>query len=315
MSIPFENNILRVMVYFDLFHYPITKEEIHQFLDKKADPIELDKSLTELNAKRLIFRFGQFYALHNDQKLINRRIRGNELAKRLMPKAVHISNFLYQFPFVRAVGISGSLSKNYADESSDFDYFIVTQSGRLWISRTIMHAFKKLTFLTGRQHYYCMNYFVDEEGMQIEEKNIFTATELSTLIPVCGNGAMDSFFEANEWVNRYFPNHPVNVPQKTKFFGNALKTFIEWFLSHRIFNLMEKYLMHLTAARWKRKEELNKINKRGIRMGIQANEHFAKPNPVFFQQKILLVYEERLAKFEKKWQDRQYSNLSDSLSK
>ncbi|MFI5151917.1 MAG: hypothetical protein ACHQET_01205 [Chitinophagales bacterium] len=316
MSIPFGNNILRAMVYFDLFQYPLTIEEIHQYLNKKAALKDLEKDLAKLSASSLIYKFGQFYSLRKDVELVYRRLRGNGFAKKMLPQAIRISNFLFQFPFVRGVGISGSLSKNFADEFSDIDYFIVTKSGRLWIARTIMHLFKKLTYLTGRQHFYCMNYFVDKDGMQIEEKNIFTATELKTLIPVCGNETMDSLFEANNWVNLYFPNHDLNeVRQKTRKFGNAFKAFTEWIFDHSLFDALEKWLMNVTAARWKKKEDQNKINRRGTKMGLQVNRHFAKPNPVFFQQKILQVYAARLTKFENKWAQINSTPPSDSFSK
>ena len=87
---------------------------------------------------------------------------------------------LFQFPFVRGVFISGSLSKRCAAEKEDVDYFIVTSANRLWIARTIMHLYKKLTYLRGRQDRYCMNYFIDEEALEIKEKNIFTAVEMIT---------------------------------------------------------------------------------------------------------------------------------------
>src|SRR2546430_6574247 len=91
--------------------------------------------------------------------------------------------------------------------TTDIDFFIITSANRLWIARTCMHLFKKLTFLTGRQHWYCMNYYIDEEALNIEEHNIFTATELITLLPVCGNGTMQRFFQMNSWVSVYFPNN------------------------------------------------------------------------------------------------------------
>jgi hypothetical protein len=93
---------------------------------------------------------------------------------------------LYRFPFVRGIGISGSLSKNYADEDADIDFFIITSRNHLWIARTFLHGLKKLSFLVGKQDWYCMNYFIDEEALVIAEKNIFTATEVVTLKPVCG---------------------------------------------------------------------------------------------------------------------------------
>src|SRR6266478_4413244 len=97
-----------------------------------------------------------------------------------------IGRFLSRFPYVTGVGISGSLSKMDAREKADFDFFIVTKANRLWIARTIMHLFKKLTFITGKQHLYCMNYYLDEKALQLRDQNIYTAVEAITLIPVSG---------------------------------------------------------------------------------------------------------------------------------
>jgi hypothetical protein len=65
--------------------------------------------------------------------------------------------------------------------------FITTAKNRLWIARTLMHGLKKLTFLFNKQHYFCMNYYVDEvQQLQIREKNIYTAIEVATLMPSTG---------------------------------------------------------------------------------------------------------------------------------
>jgi hypothetical protein len=124
-------------------------------------------ALQKLVIEKIIFRINEFYSLQNDPLLVEKRIKGNDRASKLLSKAMSIGAFLYRFPFVRAVGISGSLSKKYADEKADIDFFIITKSNRLWISRTVLHAFKKLTFLVGQQHFYCMNYFIDENALLI----------------------------------------------------------------------------------------------------------------------------------------------------
>jgi predicted nucleotidyltransferase len=116
-----------------------------------------------------------------------------------MTKAKGVGRLLIKFPFVRGVGISGSLSKNFADDKSDIDLFIITEKDRLWIARTLMHCFKKLTFLANRQHHYCMNYYVDEQQLQIAEKNIYTAIEVDTLIPLEGDVVFEQFYTANTW--------------------------------------------------------------------------------------------------------------------
>ena len=151
-----------------------------------------------------IFLHDDFYSLHNNPLLAYRRKEGNLRAKKLIPRAYAIGRFLYRFPFVRAIAISGSLSKDFADEKADIDFFIITKANRLWIARTMMHLFKKLTFITGHQHYFCMNYYVDEEALLIQDQNIFTAIEIRTLLPVCGGRQHDNFFEVNNWACKFF---------------------------------------------------------------------------------------------------------------
>ena len=156
---PEEISILRLLAYFDIFQYPLTKNEIRQFLPELLSETRLDAILQLMLINKTIFLHDDFYSLHNNPLLAYRRKEGNLRAKKLLPRAYAIGRFLYRFPFVRAIAISGSLSKDFADEKADIDFFIITKANRLWIARTIMHLFKKLTFITGHQHYFCMNYY------------------------------------------------------------------------------------------------------------------------------------------------------------
>jgi len=296
--------ILKVVAYFDLFNYPVTKEEIHFFLDSKVKQHELYWDLRELTAHGYLFCEQEFYSLKNDPSLAEKRIRANEKARILLATAHKLSKFLFAFPFVRGIGISGSLSKHFADEKADIDYFIITQQNKLWICRTILHAFKKLSFITGHQHWFCMNYFVDEEAMRIEEKNIFTATELVTLMPMCGNDTLEKFFKANDWSNHYFPNHITKPAMHPTIAGRyKFKKLLESIFNNRWGDRLDDYFMRVTARRWKEKEEKNKLNIKGNRMGLKTGKHFSKPKPAFFQEKILSRYNNKLNEYQKRWDE------------
>jgi predicted nucleotidyltransferase len=166
-----------------MFDYPLTYSEIFLFLENKYRQSEFSEALNSLVFNKMIFQFDKYYSLKNDYGLIARRNKGNEKAAELIKKAKEVGRLLIKFPYVRGVGISGSLSKNFADNKSDIDLFIITKKNRLWVARSFMHCFKKLTFLMNKQHHYCMNYYIDEEQLQIVEKNIYTAIEVGTLIP------------------------------------------------------------------------------------------------------------------------------------
>ena len=293
-------SVLRVLSYFDMFDYPLTRDEIGQFMDRRVSPYELDRVLSTLADSSLVMFHKNYYSLRNVIGLVKRREAGNERAAHLLPRAMRISSFLYQFPFVRGIGISGSLSKNYADESADLDYFIITKANRLWIARTLMHLFKKLTFLVGRQHDFCMNYYIDEEALSIQEKNVFTAVEIATLIPVCGNGSMENFFQANTWIGSYHPNYVVDVESRRNSKSTLLKKSFEQLINLFPANSVDNFLMRITSRRWKKKEEKRKLNSSGRRMGLHTDKHFSKPNPDFFQKRIVEFYERKCAELRNK---------------
>ncbi|MBO9202765.1 MULTISPECIES: hypothetical protein [Niastella] len=294
MPVQYEQSIIKVLAYFDIFNYPLTLEETYHFLDQPVAMDDVLLTLQQLVDDNRVFRMGIFYSLQQDPALRTRRINGNQQAGALLATGYKVGGFLYQFPFVRGIGISGSLSKNFADQNTDIDYFIITHTNRLWIARTLMHLFKKLTFITGHQHLYCMNYYIDEAALRIDEQNIFTATELITLLPVSGNGTIDRFYDQNNWAGNYFPNQPVKKESRSLGRSGWLKKTVEWLLDNKAGNRLDNWLMRITTRRWAKKEQLQKTNAHGIRMGLHIGKHFSKPNPEFFQRKVLDSLEEKL---------------------
>jgi hypothetical protein len=301
--IKLKTGILKVLAYFDLFDYPVSAEEIRFLLDCPVEKKELLQDLEKLVQSQFLFRFGEFYSLTDDPSSAKKRLDGNQRAKPLISIGSRIAAFLFWFPFVRGVAISGSLSKNFAEVNADIDLFIITKANRLWIARTLLHLFKKLTYLTGNQHWYCMNYFIDEEALLIEEKNIFTATELITLMPKFGAEAFVQFFQANDWANLFFPNYQVKWRESLNCPGRSgrIKKAMEFLFNNRLGDRLDNYFHRLTARRWSTKEEKHQLNMRGNRMALKTGKHFSKPNPVFFQEKLLTRYRKNLSKWEEKW--------------
>jgi len=297
-----ENSILKVLVYFDIFRYPLTEKEIRSFLDRSFDETEFTNSLDSLLRSQRIFRLHEFYSLQNDLSLAERRRKGNELAATLLTRAEKISNLLYKFPYVRAIGVSGSVSKKFADENADIDYFIITKANRLWIARTLLHLFKKIPFLKNRDQHYCMNYFVDEADLVIEEKNVYTATELFTIIPMAGNGSMKSFFKINSWSYNYFPNLDLpSVKEDVKKSSPWYKKLAESVLNNKLGDSLDNYFLTLTTRRWKKKEDEQQLNTKGERMGLKTGKHFSKPNPIFFHDSFMARYEKKLEEKKREW--------------
>jgi hypothetical protein len=297
-------SILKTIAYFDLFNYPLTSEDIRYYLDVDAQEEEVGQELNRLTKEGRLFRLGPFYSLQNDQALAERRRLGEAHAEELLRIAARCARLLYQFPYVRGICISGSLSKRCADENADIDYFIITKANRLWIARTFMHLYKKLTYLRGHQHRYCMNYYVDEEALEIKEKNIFTAIELLTLMPACGNGGLVKFFQANNWTSLYLPQYrdrqrAADGPYRS----SLLKRGLEKVFSNRLGDALENFLRRLTDRRWENKARRGDRNLKGDPMSLQCGPHYSRPDPDIFQQRILLKYQLRVNEVALGWAD------------
>jgi len=287
-------NILKTLAYFDYFKYPLTSEDILSFLQQRCSQSVIDEMLAVLVSENIIFKLDNFYSLQNEPLLAQQRRDGNQRAVKQLAIAKKVARVLSHFPYVQTVAISGSLSKYFADEKADIDFFIITSANRLWIARTCMHLLKKLSYIGGKQRWFCMNYFVDEMGMNIQEKNIFTAMEITTLLPMEGASHFRNFMSANKWINNYFPAHIIsmaNTPEIRK--GFARKCFEKIFNS-RLGDIADQWLMNLTDKRWKKKTMQGKLNNHGIRMGMMVSRHFSKPNPENFQVKLIEKYNSRV---------------------
>jgi predicted nucleotidyltransferase len=289
-----KENILATLAYFDLFNYPLTRVEIYLFLQNKYDYDFFDDALESLLLSGHIFLFDKFYTLHNDHYLVVHRLTGNKKADELIKIALRVGELLIRFPYVRGIAISGSLSKNYADEKSDIDLFIITAKNRLWIARTFMHCLKKLTFLVKKEDYFCMNYYIDEQHLEIPEKSIYTAIEVGTLIPLQGDITFEKFYSANLWIKNFIPNKIMRVSSAKPVKAFACKSFVEWMLNNRVGNAIDNMLLHITTSRWLKKTRLNKQNNHGLLLSLKTGKHFAKPDPVNFQSILLARYDRKL---------------------
>lgn len=286
-----DKSIIAALAYFDVFNYPLTQGELYLFLGNKYDNKTFTDALNKLVLNEAVYRFDGFYTLKNDSQIAIRRQQGNNKAAVLITIAGRVAKILIRFPYVRGIAISGSLSKNYADDESDIDLFIITAANRLWIARTLLHLFKKLTFLVHKEHFFCMNYFIDEAQLEIVEKNIYTATEIVTLMPLEGDIVFEKFYSANAWTRVYLPNNIMRLSTANPLKTHFIKRLAEAVFNNKAGNVIDNILRRITAARWQKKTKNKKLNNRGVIMGMNAAKHYAKPDPENYQNKLIQRYE------------------------
>ncbi len=281
--------------YFDLFSYPLKIEEIKNYIHfDQLSESEVALALDFLQNAGLVYESDGFYSLQKDKKLISRRKAGNERAAAKWRSANHWANFMRRFPFVRGVWISGSLSKDFMDEHSDIDYFIVTKPGRLWISRTLLVLFKKI-FLLNSHRNFCVNYFIDEDHLLIPEQNLFIATELVTLKPLVNTRLFQRFIETNKWSDNFLPDyHPGLLKSVLPLPTSKIQRFTESLMSLLPLNKLNQFCMQVTTQFWNKK--FNGVPEQVLHRQLRSELHVSKHHPQDYQNKVMRLYEEKIRK-------------------
>lgn len=234
--------LIRIILYFDVFSYPLTGDELFRYagVRKQEEKNQLACELDTLVSKELIQYSKGYFFVGGKTAMVDRRIQGNERARKRFKTAQRYSRIIASFPFVRGVLLSGSISKGYMDKKDDIDYFIITKTGRLWLARTLLILFKKI-FLFNSYRNFCVNYFVDQDHLLIKEQNRFTATEIVFLIPTFNGHLHRKLLDVNAWVKNYYPDfykHNGQVRDKDP----ILKRWTEMVFESSLGDRIEAYL-------------------------------------------------------------------------
>lgn len=281
---------LKTILYFSIFRYPLTLEEIHSYTNNISIE-ETQTDLSKLEADEIIKKIDDFYVYNKDLDSVPKRLKGNLEAKKVMPIAEKRAKFIAKFPYVKAVGVSGSLSKNYYDSDGDIDFFVITKPNKLWICRTFLMLYKKIFLLNSRK-YFCVNYFISTNQLEIEEKNRFTATELKTLIPLHGKAVFEEFYNANHWVNNYFSKFSPNLSQTEISQNSNLAQIIEFILDNKLGFYIDAFFKKITIQKWKSK--FQSLNESDFKIALKSTQNISKHHPSNFQKKVIIALNTRI---------------------
>jgi hypothetical protein len=295
-----QKEIIKTLLYFDVFNYPLTAEEIWLNTCSKVPDKEFMHEISELINSNHIHKKGDFYSVSDNISLfIERRLTGNAMAKEMLPKAINISKRIAKFPFVSGVCISGGLSKNYFDSKSDFDFFIITKSNRLWICRTIYIVLYK-TFSKEKKKLYCLNYFISESDLVINDRNLFVAKELAYLIPTINYKAYINLLNSNLWYKTYFTNMSLQkdaIDSQTR--EPWYKIILESLFFGRFGNWVDSLFLNVTLNRWRKKYP--EMNNDDFDLQFRSRKHVCKRHTHGYQNKVLQMYIEKVKAYESKF--------------
>jgi len=210
-----------------------------------------------------------------------------------------MSKVIASFPFVIAILLSGSISKNRMYVDGDIDFFIITKPGRLWIARTLLVIFKKI-FLLNSYKYLCLNYFVDINSLKIEDQNLFSATEIITLIPTYNYSLYKRLLNENHWVNKYYPcfksrDDCLVVNERVYFMRNL----IEFLLNNKIGDRLDDLFMSITYN-YRRKKFAN-VRHREFEQSFITKKNISTHHPDNHNINTMDKFHKSINYFEKKY--------------
>jgi hypothetical protein len=236
--------ILNTIVYFDIFDYPLTLNEIHQYLYSGGmqggdfSLLEIEDCLNNSeNLKSVITAERGFYFLNNRAEIINTRLERYNLTNKKYKLALRAVRVFKYLPFIKLVAVCNSLSINNAKAESDIDLFIITETNRIWLTRLLLMA---VTFILGlrapkdkAKDKICLSYYITTDHLDISDTRILN-DDIHLIIWLAGfvpiyerEDYYAKFIQANSWLKKYLPNwQPGQTGYRRRLEHHSISKFI-----------------------------------------------------------------------------------------
>ena len=187
-----ERAILEVIVYFDLFSYPLTTFEVLKNLNTDARSDEAWKALygsVWLKA-RVEQKNGMWFLKGRDACVSERQTR-YRVSKHKIDIARKFVRLARRIPWIQEIYACNSLGFLHARSESDIDLFIVAKRGRIWCARFFAVLLAKLFGRPSASHtkdVLCLSFFAVEgahmKKLTLAGDDIYFRNWLATLLPL-----------------------------------------------------------------------------------------------------------------------------------
>ena len=209
--------IIKTIVFFDLFNYPLTRWEIWQNLPIKIELIELEKALDELiTQEKTIELYNGFYFLAGRQDLFCIRQKRYNYTNHKIKIARWASYLFRLLPSVKLVAVSNLIGHHNLRDESDIDIFIISSPRRLWLTRFFCTGLMKLANMRPnskrKRNKICLSFYASVDGLAMENLR-FTPHDpyfdhwFLGLYPIYEKDNLLAFLRfKNDWLKGAFPN-------------------------------------------------------------------------------------------------------------
>lgn len=233
-----EKAILKTLAYYDIFNFPLKAWEIHKWLiGSSASLKQVEKKLKKLKEKLMINNQGDYWFLSDKRSLIKDRKARELVSARHLTTAKIVAQIFKIIPWIKLVGVSGSLAMMGSRDKDDIDLFIITGKNRIWITRLLLIFLTSMVGLRRKRREkilsaagkICINLILEEDNLTQHNKNIYVAHEILQMHVLWQRDDIYSkFLHDNEWTFRYLPNWKSGI--KTQKYNSKVKSFgiVNW---------------------------------------------------------------------------------------
>lgn len=198
--------------------------------------------------------------LYNITNLYKHEMKNKDFIDKYWQRAYRVAKFLQLAPFIKMIGVNGSLSSGRANKSSDIDFLIITKAGRIFTARFIVTF---LTHLTGYRRHgnkvagrICLNRYQTDELLEILPHDDYHSACFSKLVPILD---YDNFYQKYQLANKWMEDFNYKIINKTDFKPIiisktlvVLRNFFEFILGGKLGDLLERKL-----KKWQKKRIFN----------------------------------------------------------
>lgn len=212
-------SILQTLAYFDLANFPLTKEELFVFLWQPPS-VTYEEFLGYLQKSSSVVSgfesIGGYFFLSGRKEIIEKRQQSLVISEQKLKIARRAVRLIRSVPFLKAVFVCNTVASEQAGEDSDIDFFIITASNKIWITRLfitfILQIFGLRRTKTSIKDKICLSFYITEDsldlsGLRAVDDDIHFIFWLNQMVPIFDPEHYHAkFLQANSWVKKYVPH-------------------------------------------------------------------------------------------------------------
>ncbi len=250
-----EEAIIKTIVFFDLFDYPLTAYELWQSVGVKCELSAVIAILSRRTGFETLWEEQHgFYFLRGRQEIVAVRKRRYNYTDKKFKRVLRLTRLFKFIPWIKMIALGNLIGAHNLRRESDIDLFIVTAENRIWLSRLLAVFFIKVLGLRpgpGKtRDKICLSFFVSAAGLNLrplmldggsQSESGFLSGErrpldngadiyfihwLAGLTPIYDPGNIYcDLIKANGWLFRFLPNWLSGAMSRRRGAGNSFSPF------------------------------------------------------------------------------------------